>query len=78
MLPKLRYDYGVVVAAGSLEAAYYLGALLPGDVIYEVNRSKIENLEDLRLVADGLTVGDPVVVQVERDGRLEFLTFEME
>lgn len=78
MLPELRYDHGVVVAAGSLEAAYYLGGFLPGDVIYEVNRSRIENLDDLRTVADGLTVGDPVVVQVERDGRLEFLTFEME
>lgn len=80
MLPGLRARRGVVVATRSLRAST-LGApeegLLPGDVIYAVNRSLVGSVADLRALVAGLQPGDTVVLQVERKGELRFVTMEM-
>jgi S1-C subfamily serine protease len=38
----------------------------------------ITGLDGLRAALDGLKVGDPVVLQLERDGELMFLAFTIE
>jgi S1-C subfamily serine protease len=52
--------------------------LQPGDVINVVNRTSIESVEALRQAIQPLQPGDPVVIQVERQGRLTYLAFEIE
>ena len=48
MLPELRHDYGVVVAARATDAP---GAVLePGDVIYEINKTPTVSIKALRTV----------------------------
>jgi len=49
-----------------------------GDIIHSLNRAPIKSMDDLRSAFSQLKPGDPVVLQVERNGRLTFLTFEME
>jgi S1-C subfamily serine protease len=52
--------------------------LKTADVIHGVNKTPINSLDSLRAVLDGVKRGDPVVLQVERDGQLQWLPFEME
>ncbi len=78
MLPGLRTASGVVVAARSPDATYGRVALAPGDVIRAINTQTITTLSQLRNAVDRIQAGDPVVLQVERRGRLLFIAFEME
>jgi serine protease Do len=77
-LGDLRLPSGVVVAAMSADQ---LGAdtdLTPGDIIHAVNGKKIETLKDLRDALREIPTGAPGVLQIERDGKLSFMTFEMD
>jgi serine protease Do len=79
LLSVRRVSSGVVVAstaAGVLDSKE--GGLVPGDVIYAVNRSPVAGLADLRAVLDGLRADDAVVLQVERGGELLYLSFTLE
>jgi S1-C subfamily serine protease len=79
MLPMLRTQSGVVIAstvAGAIDSRE--GGLSPGDVVYAVNRTRVANLEELRAALDGVKVGDPVVLQLERDGEWMYLAFTIE
>jgi serine protease Do len=79
MLPGLRNSYGVVVAAGSTATDFTTGTgLQPGDVIYSVNTAPVSSVESLRKKVDEFKPGDEVVMQIERSGRLMFVTVEIE
>ncbi len=78
MLPQLRHEYGIVVAARSPNPPYTGGAMAAGDVIYEVNRTPVVSIKALRSVLDALKPGDPAVLQIERDGKLIYITAEFE
>jgi serine protease Do len=78
LLPGLRSQAGVVVAARSPDATYGAAALAPGDVIRSLNGQPISSLEQFRSVVGALQVGQPVVLQVERRGQLQFMAFELE
>ena len=79
LLPDLRKHYGVVVAARGGDTAYSGGdSLHLGDVIYEVNNAPVTNVANLRKQLEQLKDNDSVVLQVERDGRLMYVTLEME
>lgn len=78
MLPHLRKDTGVVVAARAAAAPYWESGFLPGDVIYSINRVAIKSLAELRAAISEITVYEPVVVQIEREGQLMYLAFELE
>ena len=79
MLPNLRNAYGVVVAAGSSAVNFTGGTnLQPGDVIYSVDRAPVATVEALKKKLDEFKAGDEVVMQIERTGRLMFVTVEME
>ena len=79
LLSVLRVTSGVVVAstvAGAIDARE--GGLAAGDVIFAVNRERVENLAQLRAAIERLKAGDAVVLQLERRGELMYLAFTME
>ncbi len=79
MLPGLRNSYGVVVAAGSSATDFTTGTgLQPGDVIYSVNKAPIATVEALRKKVNEFKPGDEVVMQIERSGRLMYVTVDIE
>jgi len=74
----LRIASGVVVVA---RAADLLGpdtGLRSGDVIHSVNTTSVDSVDSLRARLREIKPGGPVVLQVEREGKLEWLAFEME
>jgi serine protease Do len=75
----LRSKSGVVVAS-AIASAFDSddGSLAPGDVIHAVNGQWISDLVALRAAVDGVKVGAPVVLQVERRGTLLYLAFTAE
>ncbi len=77
-LRPLRRDSGVLVAAMSADAAPPADRFQPGDVIHGVNWTTITSLDELRRAVAGLKDGDPVVVQIERQGLLRFIAFEID
>jgi len=52
--------------------------LLAGDVIYGVNNQTVRGLTDLQTAVKDLARGQPVALQIERQGQLQFLMFEIE
>jgi S1-C subfamily serine protease len=78
LLPGLRTRTGVVVAARSVETPMIetLG-LLPGDVIFAINETSVENITNLRDVAATLQPGDTVVFQIERRMQLMYVPVEV-
>ncbi len=78
-LPDTRKPYGVIVAARIGDTEYSgQGGLKPGDVIYSVNTTPVSTLDALRAAIDSLKVADPLVLQIERDGNLLYLTLSEE
>ncbi len=78
LLPDLRRQYGIVVAAREAGADEQGVDLRPGDVIYSLNTQPTATIAALAAALDQLKSGDPAVLQVERDGRLMYVAFEME
>jgi len=75
---NLRTSSGVVVIA---RAANLIGpetGLKAGDVIHSLNKAPVDSLDSLRAALNVLQRNAPVVLQVERDGELQWLAFEME
>jgi serine protease Do len=78
MLPPLRQETGVVVAASNAIAFHEDEQFLPGDVIYAVNGKAITSLEALRAAIAALRPGAAAVAHIERHGALQYVTFEIE
>jgi serine protease Do len=78
MLPRLRKKFGVLVAAISGETPAIDDMLYPGDVIYAVNGSEITGLFSLRSELEKYQAGDAVVLQLQRQGKLMFLSLLLE
>jgi hypothetical protein len=78
LLPGLRHDYGVVVAARGATAASEGQGLQPGDVIYELNGTPVVSLEMLKTLLKDVKSGDPLVFQVERSSKLRYVAIELE
>ena len=75
---NLRSDRGVLVA-GLLSGEPATAAdLSVGDVIRAVNGKPLEDTRQLRQTLSGLQPGDAVVLEVERQGALQYVAFEME
>jgi serine protease Do len=77
LLPPLRKGLGVLVASRTADAVYLQQNFQPGDVVYQVNQQPVTNVEELRSLLDVLKVGDPVAVQIQRGGMLQYLAFDM-
>jgi serine protease Do len=78
MVPDLRMASGVIVAGRTAFGATVDSGLETGDVIHALNGITIISLEVLSAGINQLKPGDPVVLQIERNGQLHYLAFEME
>ena len=78
MFPELRGPYGVIVAALSASAAASPSGLQVGDVIHEVNGEAVADVDDLRKMIAKHRRGDAIALFIERDGKLQYLAFDME
>jgi serine protease Do len=74
----LRIPSGVIVAALSADLSGVETDLQPGDVIHAVNGKRVENLDGLRAGLNAIAPGGAGVLQIERDDKLTYITFEME
>jgi serine protease Do len=77
-LPDLRSKNGVVVVARTDFEPRLDAELAAGDVIRSVNGKPVANSEALSSALAKFKVGDPVVLEVERKGVFQFVTFETE
>jgi serine protease Do len=77
LLPSLRKLSGVVVA-GALREPASAEDLQMGDVIYELNNAKIGNVGELKKALQTLKAGDPVALQIERLGQLQYVLVSVE
>ena len=77
MIEGLRAPYGIVVAAKTLGGSRDV-PLLIGDVIRELNNKPMTTLDKLRSALQELPAGAPVVLQIQREGRLQFISFQKE
>lgn len=78
LLPPLRKEGGVLVAARSVERPYWGFGLIPGDIIYSVNKKSVEDIGKLRQLLSEYKEGDAIVLEVERRRELIYVAFEME
>jgi serine protease Do len=72
----VRVRSGVVVIARTLNAPRV--ELSPGDIIHSINGRVIDNMATLRDLVAQFKQRDPVVLLVERQGGLAFISFEMD
>jgi serine protease Do len=75
---SLRVPSGVMVAAHAEDRRAAAVSLSAGDVIHSVNGAAVSDLQELRAALDSLKPHSPVVLQIERDGLLSFVAFELE
>jgi serine protease Do len=75
LVPDLRHQYGIIVAARTSGASRDI-AVMPGDVIVAMNDVPTMTLDYLRTALKRLAQADPVVFQIEREGKLMYVTFD--
>jgi serine protease Do len=77
-MAHLRQPSGVIVVARTLDGTNVNSSLLPGDAIHALNRVNVASVDGLRRAIEERKRGEPVVLQVERDGRFRYLLFDMD
>ncbi len=77
MLPQLRIQSGVIVAARTAGASSEI-PLATGDVIHGVNAKSVSNLEELRAALSAVKPGGAIALQIERDSKLSYIVFQLE
>jgi len=78
VMPDLRRLAGVAVAAVPAEYAALNPGLHAGDVIYSLNKQRVESLDQLRGLLKEKKPGDPITLHVERMGQLIYVTTTFE
>jgi serine protease Do len=77
MLPPLRANGGVLVAAKMATGGAYFGdEFAAGDVIHAVNGKEIKDVASLKVSLESLSSDSALVIQVERSGVLQFVVLE--
>jgi len=67
---------GGVLVTARLDTGSAVRGMSSGDIVHAVNGIEVVTLDDLQRVMAGVGRGDAVVLQVERDGRLMYLTID--
>jgi serine protease Do len=78
VLSSARSESGIVVVAQIGGSRAVDTGLKTGDIIREINRTPLQTVPQLQAIVRELKPGDPVVLQVERNGNLQYLAFEMD
>jgi serine protease Do len=76
-LSGLRVPSGVIVAAKAADSNVDT-SLTAGDVIHSLNGVPVETIGGLRSALDHLAPDAPVVLQIERDGKFMFISFQLD
>lgn len=76
-LGPFRLAQGVLVAARSADGPVLEEGFRAGDVIYALNREPTPTVARLRALLSKLKSGDALALQIERDGKLRFIAFEV-
>ena len=71
-------DSGVLVVADTGSANSIDTGVETGDIIRAINRVPLQSVSQLQATVRQLKPGEPVVLQVERSGKLQYLPFEMD
>jgi serine protease Do len=77
-LPPLREAAGVLVAARAEEGLGQLIDLQPGDVIHALNGTSVLSLTYLQAKVAEAAPGASLALQIEREGRMQFVAFVIE
>jgi S1-C subfamily serine protease len=77
MAKGLRGPYGIIVAARAAGATTEV-PLLVGDVIRDLNGKPMNTLDTLRSTLRSLPAGAPVTLQLQREGKLIYLSFTLD
>lgn len=85
LTPKLRDQVapqrvqagGVLVASKSADGPLIEETFRAGDIISMINRTQVGSVSELRSLLRKMKSGDPVAVQIERQGRLRYIGFEL-
>jgi serine protease Do len=77
-LPNVRIGTGVLVVGRAAGFDSVSAGLQPGDLIHSLNRTPIESVDQLRSALAKLKPRDAAVLQIERQGQMQYLAFEME
>jgi serine protease Do len=77
-LGAVRIPSGIVVVGRAADLLMADTGLQTGDIIHRLNTTPIDSMDTLRTALASLKTGDPVVLQVERDGGLMYVSFEIE
>jgi serine protease Do len=78
LLHDARSDSGVVVVAQAVGTNGVDTGLERADIIRALDGVPLQSISQLRATVAKLRPGDPVVLQIERKGRLRYLAFELE
>ena len=73
----LRDPHGIIVVARAVGATSEV-PLQVRDVIRSLNNREVSTLQGLRDAVRGLTPGTPVTLQIQREGRLMYVSFTLE
>ena len=76
--PNVRFASGVVVVALSPGPDTQSRGIHAGDIIHALNNASVKSVEQLRSALYRLKPGDPIVLQIERQGKLQYVAFDME
>ncbi len=74
----LREPSGVVVAARAAGTGVVDNSLVSGDVIHALNGLPITTLDGLNSALNRIKLDSPVVLQIERGGKMMYVAFQME
>jgi serine protease Do len=73
----LRDSYGIIVVARTAGASGEV-PVQPRDVIRSFNSKQVSTLQNLRDAVRALKPGSPVTLQIQREGKLMFVSFTLE
>jgi serine protease Do len=77
-LVDARSESGIVVLAQTAGSRTPDTGLKTGDIIRAIDRTPLQTVSQLQAIVRALNPGDPVVLQIERNGKLQYLAFEMD
>jgi S1-C subfamily serine protease len=78
ILQVTRSDSGIVVVAQSAGPNAVDTGLQAEDIIRAINGTPLQSISQFRALVRNLKAGHPIVLQVERKRKLQYLAFEME
>jgi serine protease Do len=77
LMPGLRISSGVFVAARTQVSPGNEVPLVAGDVIHAVNSLTVRSIDGLRVLVDNVKANTELVLQIERNGQLMFVTCQI-